>query len=128
MDMWVSLLSVAGSVITAMGGFEFVKWLFTRNSNARLANAQATSEEIEARADEYHLLRERLEVADRQLIEKETRFMEQTELVRSLNRQLIEKATTIGLLQAEVAELKAERAMKLCERRGCKRREPQSGY
>ena len=125
---WVNIITAIGTTIAALGGFEFVKWLFTRNSRARIAKAEATSKEVQASADEYYLLRERLEVADRQLIEKETRFMEQTELVRSLNRQLIEKATTIGLLQAEVAELKAERAMKLCERRGCKRREPQSGY
>ena len=125
---WVGLITVIATTITALGGFEFVKWVMTRKSKARIAKAEATSEEIQAKADEYHLLKERLVFADKQLIEKETRFIEQTELVRSLNRQLIEKATTIGLLQAEVAELKAERAMKLCERRGCKRREPQSGY
>lgn len=125
---WVGLFTVIATTITALGGFEFVKWLFTRKSRARIAKAEAASEEIQAKADEYHLLRERLEVADRQLLEKEQRFNEQTILVRSLNKQLVEKTSIIGNLQAEISALKAERALKLCERRGCKRREPQSGY
>lgn len=125
---WIGLFTVIATTITALGGFEFVKWIMTRKSRARIAKAEATSEEIQAKADEYHLLRERLEVADRQLLEKEQRFNEQTILVRSLNKQLVEKTTTIGSLQARISALEAERAMKLCERRGCKRREPQSGY
>lgn len=125
---WVGLFTVIATTITALGGFEFVKWIMTRKSRARIAKAEATSEEIQAKADEYHLLRERLEVADRQLLEKEQRFNEQTILVRSLNKQLVDKTTIIGNLQAEISALKAERALKLCERRGCKRREPQSPY
>jgi uncharacterized coiled-coil protein SlyX len=125
---WVNIITAIGTTIAALGGFEYVKWLFTRNSRARIAKAEATSKEVQASADEYYLLRERLEVADRQLIEKETRFMEQTELVRNLNKQLVDKTTIIGNLQAEISALKAERALKLCERRGCKRREPQSPY
>lgn len=125
---WVELFTVIGTTIASLGGFEFVKWLFTRDSRARIAKAEATSKEIQAKADEYHLLLERLEVSDRQLLEKEQRFNEQTILVRSLNKQLVDKTTIIGNLQAEISALKAERALKLCERRGCKRREPQSPY
>ena len=125
---WGNVIAAIATSITALGGFEFVKWIMTRKSKARIAKAEAASEEIQAKADEYHLLKERLVFADKQLIEKETRFIEQTELVRNLTKQLVDKTTIIGNLQAEISALKAERALKLCERRGCKRREPQSPY
>lgn len=128
---WTSILSVLLSVSV----FEFVKWLMNRKGNSRIVNANADKEEIKAETDEYHLLRERLEVADthllekeKQLYEKEQRFHEQTQLVRELNRQLLEATAANGKLQARISELEAERKMKLCERKGCKDREPQSGY
>ena len=122
---WVETLTV---VLGALGGLEFIKWLFTRRQNARMAESKADS-------DEFHYLKERIEFADKQLLDKELRFVEQTNLVRELNRQmlelnnqLLEKQVEIGNLKSEVSELRAERKMKLCERRGCKDRLPQSGY
>lgn len=125
---WVNIITVICSVLATLGGFEFVKWLFTRKSNRRIIAAQAESKEIEVVADEFHLLRERLELSDKQLLEKEQRFHEQTLLVRELNKQLLDKTNENGILSARISSLEAERAMKLCERRGCGRREPQSGY
>lgn len=124
MDILATILSVIG----ALGGLELIKWLFTRKSNKRLVSAQADIAEISAEKEEFHYLRERLEVSERNLLEKEQRFHEQTLLVRDLNRQLLESANENGALKAEISRLKAERAMKLCERRGCIEREPQSGY
>ena len=115
---WVEVLAL---VLGSLGGLEFIKWLFTRKSNSRVAEAKADS-------DEFHYLKERIEFADKQLLEKEQRFHEQTDMVRDLNRQLLEKQTKIGDLKAEKSELLAERRMKLCEKKGCKYREPQSGY
>lgn len=125
---WEDIVTIISTVIASLGGFEFVKWLFIRRSNKRIAVAQANSKEIEVETDEFHLLRERLELSDRQLLEKEQRFYEQTLLVRKLNKQLLEKTNENGALSARISSLEAERAMKLCERRGCERREPQSGY
>lgn len=125
---WEDIVTVVSTVLASLGGFEFMKWLFTRRSNKRIAAAQANSKEIEVETDEFHLLRERLELSDRQLLEKEQRFYEQTLLVRKLNKQLLEKTNENGALSARISSLEAERAMKLCERRGCERREPQSGY
>ncbi len=125
---WGDIVTIISTVIASLGGFEFVKWLFIRRSNKRIAVAQANSKEIEVETDEFHLLRERLELSDRQLLEKEQRFYEQTLLVRKLNKQLLEKTNENGALSARISSLEAERAMKLCERRGCERREPQSGY
>ena len=116
------------TTIVSLGGFELVRWLFTRKSNARLVQAKAEEAEIKAETDEYHLLRERLEYADKQAIERDRQYQEQTTLLRETNKLLLAKAVKIGELQAEIARLNAERAMKLCERRGCADRVPQSGY
>ena len=119
---------VLATIIASLGGFELVRWLFTRKSNARLVQAKAEEAEIKADADEYHLLRERLEYADKQAIERDRQYQEQTTLLRETNKMLLAKAVKIGELQAEIARLNAERSMKLCERRGCAERVPQSGY
>ena len=116
------------SIIGALGGFELVKWLLNRKSNSRVAEANADSVELKNDVDEFHFLRERLEFKDKELMEKEQRFVEQTELVRSLNRQLLEQTMENGKLQAHISELEAERKMKLCEVRNCPNRKPQSGY
>lgn len=116
------------TVVTALGGFEAVKWLINRKSNARMAQASAEASELKNDVDEFRFLRERLEFKDKELMEKEKRFVEQTELVRQLNRQLLDATIENGKLQAEISRLNAERAMKLCERRGCAQRQPQSGY
>lgn len=127
MDL-ITLASSFGGVLTALGGWELVKWFLNRKSNKRIANASAEKAELDNEKDEFHFLRERLEFKDKELMDKEKRFVEQTELVRSLNRQLLEKTIENGNLQARISALEAERAMKLCERRGCKDRKPQSGY
>lgn len=113
------------SIIVTLGGFEGFKWAINtwrnRKTDARISETKADS-------DEFHLLRERLELSDKQLLDKEQRFHEQTQLVRDLNKQLLDKTIENGQLQARISTLEAERAMKLCERRGCIDRQPQSGY
>ena len=109
------------TVISTLGGFESIKWWMNRKTNARM-------QEIKADSDEFKLLRDRLELSDKQLLEKEQRFHEQTQLVRDLNKQLLDITIDNGKLQARISALEAERAMKLCERRGCRERQPQSGY
>lgn len=123
-----TLLTSVGGVIMALGGWEAVKWLLNRKSNSRIAEANADKAELENEKTEFHFLRERLEFKDRELMEKEQRFVEQTNLVRELNRQLLEQTIESGKLQARISALEAERSMKLCERRGCADRQPQSGY
>lgn len=131
MEWWQTIITLIGT----LGGLELVKWFFNRKANAKIVEAQADSAKIQAEEDEFHLKRERLKFADEQLLEQEKRYAdlsdkyyEQTLLVRKLNEQAIEREQLIGQQKAEIAELKAERAMKLCERRGCQQRQPQSGY
>lgn len=122
------LLSSLGGVVMALGGWEAVKWFLNRKSNSRIAEANAEKAELENEKTEFHFLRERLEFKDKELMEKEQRFVEQTNLVRYLNRQLLEQTIENGKLQARISALESERSMKLCERRGCVDRQPQSGY
>lgn len=116
------------TLVGALGGLELVKWLYTRKSKAKVEEAEAEVARVRADADEYHLIRERLDLLNKDMIEKEKRFMEQTNHVRELNRQLIDKEVEIGNYKAEISALKAERQMKLCQVRGCANRQPQSGY
>lgn len=125
---WSGIVTSVVSLIAALGGLEFLKWLWTRKSKARMAAAEADVAELKAEKEEYYLLRERLEFMDKQMLGKEQRFDEQTAVLREVQKQLNEEIKNNGLLSAEIAALKAERAMKLCQVRNCPKREPQSGY
>lgn len=127
MDVNTIITSVV-SLLAALGGLEFLKWLWTRKSKARMAAAEADAAELKVEKDEFQLIRDRLQYSDQQLMEKEKRFNEQTNLLRETNRQLLEQIKENGLLSAKIASLEAERAMKLCQVRMCPKREPQSGY
>lgn len=123
------------TVVTALGGLELFKWLYTRRSkrkesmaNAEKAEAEAEKAEVEVEGlelkneeDEFHFLRDRLKYKDEELMAKDKRI---TELVE----RVIEKTMENGTLSARISALEAERKMKLCERRGCPERQPQSGY
>lgn len=115
------IATMIATIVGAFGGLELIKWFFNRKRVAR--------------QDEYRLLRERIDYLNEQMLEKEKRFTEQTERVRELTRQLIDAnrelitaETAAGEYKARIASLEAERKMKLCERRGCAQRQPQSGY
>lgn len=123
-----TIIASFGGVLTALGVKELVMWFLNRKTNERIADANADREELKNDVDEFHFLRERLEFKEKEMMEKEKRFVEQTEVVRSLTKQLLDMTIENGKLQAKVASLEAERAMKLCERRGCGQRQPQSGY
>lgn len=122
------IVSQVAALLMALGGLEFLKWLWTRKSKARMAAAEADAAELKASADEYHLLKERIDNLNEQLANKEQRFDEQTQLLRQTNKELLDEIKQNGLLSAKIAALEAERAMKLCQVRNCPKREPQSGY
>lgn len=126
--MTKELITILATLLTSIGGWEAIKWLLNRKSNKRIAEAAAEKEELNNERDEFHFLRERLEFKDKQLMEKEQRFAEQTDLVRNLNKQLLDKTIENGNLQARIVSLEAERKMKLCEKRDCMDRQSQSGY
>ena len=102
------------AVLTTLGGWEAIKFFIHRKSNNRIAEAQADG-------SEFSVLRDTVIFLQEQLQKKEERYAEQTDLVRKLTAENLE-------LTRQNAMLKAERALKLCERRNCGNREPQSGY
>ena len=113
MDMndWVMLM-------TALGGIEGIKQLIkrwmSRKTNARIEDAHADVEEFKA-------LREYNEFLQKQLSEKEQRFVEQTDRLRKVQDELF-------TLKETNSDLKLELALKRCERKKCGDREPQNGY
>ena len=108
------VILTAASILGTLGGWEMIKYLLNRNTNTRKAEAEADS-------SEFTVLRDTVVFLQEQLQKKEERFAEQTDLVRKLTSENLE-------LTRENAMLKAERSLKLCERRNCMNREPQSGY
>lgn len=118
MDTLIQLGSIAGSVLLSLGGFEFVKWLanwFTNRKNNQRENDASADD------SEFSVLRKQIEFLQEQLLKKEERFAAQTDALRNATRKELE-------LTREVTMLKTERSLKLCERRMCAERMPQSGY
>ena len=102
MNDWIML-------VTALGGIEgikqLVKWWMSRKTNARIEDAHADVEEF----------------LQKQLSEKEQRFVEQTDRLRKAQDELF-------TLKETNSDLKLELALKRCERKKCGDREPQNGY
>ena len=113
-----SVIGVATAMVTALGGVEFVKWVVNW-----FANRKNNKRENDASADdsEFSVLRKQIEFLQEQLLKKEERFAAQTDALRDATRKELE-------LTREVTMLKTERSLKLCERRMCGERMPQSGY
>lgn len=107
-------ISVAVTVITSLGGFEFIKWAVTRKYGKRVDEATADD-------SEFGVLRKQIEFLQEQLLKKEERFAAQTDVLRATTARELE-------LTRKVSVLETERGLKLCERRNCANREPQSGY
>lgn len=111
MNDWIML-------VTALGGIEgikqLIKWWMSHKTNARIEDAHADVEEFKA-------LREYNEFLQKQLSEKEQRFVEQTDRLRKVQDELF-------TLKEANSDLKLELALKRCERKKCGDREPQNGY
>lgn len=108
------ILVTIAAVIGTLGGWEMIKYFINRKTNARKAEAEADSAE-------FGVLRETVEFLQNQLHNKEERFADQNQLVRALNSENLDLTKRVTLLETE-------KAMKICERRNCGNREPQSGY
>lgn len=110
----VQILTAIATIIAALGGWETLKYFLNKKTNKRKAEAEADSVE-------FTVLRQSVEFLQVQLQNKEKRFAEEIEVVRKLTTENLQ-------LTSENVKLKTERSLKLCERRNCAQREPQSGY
>lgn len=108
------ILSIVATIIGALGGFELIKYLINRKSNARTADAEADSAEFNA-------LREYNEYLQKCLTEKEERFTKQTERLRKTQDDYF-------ALMKEKAQADLELQKYRCVRPKCAQREPQNGF
>lgn len=102
---WYEILVL---ILGALGGFEFVKWLwaqfFNRKNNARIADSEADK-------SEFHVLQEEILFLQEQIKEKEVRFAEQTSLVRKLNTEVLDLTTRLA--KAEIKHAQEIAAMEI---------------
>ena len=102
------------AVLTALGGWEAIKYLINRKPNSRKAEAEADSVE-------FNVLRQTVEFLQTQLQEKEERFAQQTEIVRHQNAEILELTKAKGQVELELQKYR-------CVVAKCPKREPQNGY
>ena len=102
------------TVITALGGFEAIKYFLNRKTNKRKAEAEADSAEFNA-------LREYNEFLQRQLSDKEERFTYKTDRLRTIQDEYFD-------LMKKNAQTELELQKFRCIRAKCPNREPQNGY
>lgn len=82
MGNWGIFASAAGGLITALGGFEFIKYLFNKNSNERIMAAKAFQEERQTIMEDYKRIQNEIdrmqgiidELRKRVLVLEETRL------------------------------------------------------
>ena len=110
----MNIIETLVTILTALGGWEFVKYLINRKSNARISEAEADSAE-------FHILKEQIEFLQAQLKHKHERFAEPTQIVRNLNGEVIELTKKNGSLELDLQKYR-------CIRPKCQQREPQNGY
>lgn len=127
---WVTI----ATIITALGGFELVKYLFNRGANAR--QADATADEAEAHADEaeikaekekwelfkdmQHTLQEEVIKKDEIIASKDAQYREQTKRLRDTQDELNNALKELVEVKAKYIYTDTWR----CELGSCRKRKP----
>ncbi|MCM1152132.1 MAG: hypothetical protein NC328_00550 [Muribaculum sp.] len=105
------------TVVGALGGLEFVKWISTRKSQSRMEAAKAQSEETSANSAREKLCEDTITFLQTQLHDKELRFAEQTDLLRSTTAHELELTRRVG-------ELEQNLILTRCDLTACPHRQP----
>lgn len=98
-DISTVLTAVAG-MIGALGGFEFIKWLFNRKSNERIAAAQAFEAEYKSLTVGYKRQEEEIQQNKKEIAELNQRvetLFEKVHKLESDKLQLIQENNTLKL-------------------------------
>lgn len=111
---WGNIITIIGSILGTLGGWESIKYLLNRKTNARILDAQAGSEE-------FRVLRDTNDFLQQQLKLKEERFAEQTQVVRKQNTEILELTKAKAVVELELQKYK-------CIVAKCPNRQPQNGY
>lgn len=118
---YTGIFEITASMVAAIGGWEFVKYMLNLRTNKRKEQAEADKAQSEAKSADFDVLRETTEFLQQQLKEKEERFASQTDRLRKVQDDYFE------LLQKNAqTELDLQRFR--CVRPKCAQREPKNGY
>lgn len=125
----VTWYEITIAVAGAFGGLELLKWgvniIFNRKNNARIADSEAD-------ASEFGVLQTTNVFLQQQLKEKEERFAEQTNLLRKVQRELLELEKEKSVMEVEylkrIAALELELMMKRCDEHDCPFRQPPTAH
>lgn len=112
--------------------------VITAKATRRKADADASQAEIQTRAEEFHLLKEQIELNQKQNLDltqlnleltehikdKARKYAEQTEILRKAQADLLKSKEDKMRLVAENGDLKVELAKKKCEDELCPFRQP----
>ena len=113
------------TILGALGGFEFIKWIvrfFANRKNDRLTeDTLAEREKYKTLESHIEFLQNELREKEERFVDKEKRFVEQTERLRNTQDQLYKA-------EREKAAAELELALKRCEVKKCPQRIPQNGY
>lgn len=116
-----NIIELTAAMGTAIGGWEFVKYMLNIRTNKRKEKSEADKAQSEAKSEDFKVLRETTEFLQQQLKEKEERFASQTDRLRKVQDDYFE------LLQKNAqTELDLQRFR--CVRPKCAQREPKNGY
>lgn len=123
---WYEILVL---ILGAVGGLEFVKWLwnmlFNRRNNVRIADANADS-------SEFHVLQEVITFLQGQIKDKEVRFAEQTDLVRKQKTEILDLTTKLAQKEIDhtkkMAEIEVQMVKVKCLDESCPFRLPPNAF
>lgn len=114
---WIAIGTIIGSTVTALGGFEFIKWWFNRGTHSR-------KEAVGVKAAEQSLYAKEIDRYVERLADRDAK-------VDSIYRELRETQGRELALIEEINKLKLEKQLLLyqkCEVRGCANRKPPGDY
>lgn len=114
----------------------------TVKATKRTADANADQAEVQTRADEFHLLKEQIELNQQQNLDltktnleltehvkdKAKKFSEQTEILRRTQAKLLAAEEEKIKLTSEIGDLKVEIATKRCDDLPCPFRQPPNAH
>lgn len=96
----IKIITTIGGFIAALGGFEFIKWLFNRHNNNRMEAAKAFEVEYKAIMADYKRVQEEVDANKRQIDELNKKIDELYEKVHQLEGdklQLIQENNSLKL-------------------------------
>lgn len=141
---FTSVFEIFATVVTALGGYEFVKWLVGfiahRKQLKRQTEAETNKSETEADTQEFHLYVERIEELrhanaelNKQNLEllkagarKDEIIEDKTRMIREIQEGRVEDAKRIGVLERKVDYYESWKCFREFGKGGerCARRKP----